>query len=271
MFRLRFGHFGLLAALAFASPSNATVVFNGSGSGLSAQASFTIVGSTLEILLTNTDAATGAGAPKDPASVLSGLFFNIGAVTLTPVSATIQPGGSIIQGSNCYVPSDCSTGDVNVGGEWSYSPLDASWLPGATQQGISSSGYLPSNTSSGNFGGPDLESPTALNGIEFGIVPDGWVPWSGNGGLDSNALIEGTVKFVLSIPTGVTVTEAMIRDVYFTYGTSAGEGTIPGTTTGSGTTTGGPTTGGVPEPALLSMLGLALVGVWHRARRSSGR
>ena len=54
----------------------------------------------------------------------------------------------------------------------------------------------------------------------------GW-PYSGNGGLDNNALIEGTVKFVLNGVSGFT--EADIKNVYFTYGTSAGENTVPGT------------------------------------------
>ena len=77
----------VLAFAGFANRADATVVFSGNSGGLSASASFSISGNQLTILLTNTDAATGAGAPGDPASVLSGLFFNLGTATLTPVSA----------------------------------------------------------------------------------------------------------------------------------------------------------------------------------------
>lgn len=252
----------VLAFAGFASRANATIVFSGSGGGLSASASFTISGTQLTILLSNTDAATGAGAPTAPSEVLSGLFFNLGTSAFTPVSARTNGNGSIIQTSNCDIQS-CS-GQTNIGGEWSYAYGGAGWLAG-TNQGISSAGYLNNNTSAGNFNGPNYETPNALNGIEFGLVPNNWVAFSGNGGLDNNALIEGTAKFVLTIPAGLT--EADITNVYFTYGTAAGENTVPGTTSATPTTSGNPTTGSIPEPALLTMLGMGLVGAGYRMRK----
>ena len=249
--------------LALCAPgADATVLFSQTANGLSASASFTISGSaghrSLQILLTNEDAATGAGAPVNAANVLTGLFFNLGTSTFTPVSAKlVTPNASIIQTSKCDV--DCD-GKKNVGGEFSYASGGVDWLPGTTQ-GIASSGYLNANTNAGNFNGINYDSPVALDGINFGMVPDGWVAGSGNGGLDRVALIEGTVKFVLNIPDGLEETD--ITDVYFTYGTSPNEGTLT-RTSGTGSTT---TNGSIPEPAALSLLGLALVGIGYRLRR----
>jgi len=263
MTRVWTGLITVLALAVCAPRADATVMFSNTANGLSASASFSISGTTLTILLTNTDAATGAGAPTDAANVLSGLFFNLGTGSFTPVSANTNGNGSIIQTDQCDV--NCSS-TTNVGGEFSYASGGVNWLAG-TNQGISSSGYLNANTSAGNFNGPNYDNPAALDGINFGMVPNNWVAGSGNGGLDSVPLIEGTVKFVLTVPTGLS--EGDIKNVYFTYGTAAGEGTLAGTTSASATTTGGQTTSGssVPEPGTLSILGLALAGVGYRFRR----
>src|SRR5215216_6160932 len=95
----------LITILAFAwlAPRADAVTFSNTANGLSASATFTISGTSLTILLTNTDAATGTGAPKDAANVLTGLYFNLGTTTFTPVSALLPSGSSIIQTSNCDV------------------------------------------------------------------------------------------------------------------------------------------------------------------------
>jgi hypothetical protein len=247
-------------ALAVGTSDASAATFTGSSSGLSAEATFTISGNQLTILLTNTDDATGAGATFSPSEVLTGVFFNLGGETFTTVSATLTANASILQTSTCNVAATCAT-TTNVGGEFSYASGGANWLAGTTQ-GISSSGYLNANTSSGNFNGSNLDDPGAIDGLNFGLVPDGWAAGSGNPKLDSVPLIEGTVQFVLTIPEGLS--EEDITNVYFTYGTSAGEGTVTGETTGTLETGSGST---IPEPAALSLLGLALTGAAYRLSR----
>jgi hypothetical protein len=263
---------GLITVLALAvcAPrADASVLVSASGGGLSAKAEFSIAGPagnrTLTVLLTNTDFATGNQAPDVQAEVLTGLFFNLGTSTFTPVSASLVSGGQIIQTSKCDV---ACAGSTNVGGEFSYASGGVSWLSGTTQ-GISSSGYLNNNTSMGNFpGGVNYDNPAALDGINFGIVPDGWTPFSGDtGGLDKVALVDGTVQFVFKIPDGLK--ESDLKNVYFTYGTSKNEGTLVGTTGTSQTSGGGQTSGSIPEPAALSMLGIALAGLGYRLRKRS--
>ena len=93
MSRVRAAAITVLVLSGFAHQAQASQIFSGTTSTtLSAAASFKLAdtaGSPSQLigLLTNTDSAPGAGAPKDSAAVLTGLFFNVGSGTLTPLSA----------------------------------------------------------------------------------------------------------------------------------------------------------------------------------------
>ena len=253
-------------ALGYAPDASATVMVNSASGGLSASAQFTISGSTLTILLTNTDTAPNAANPGWlPPEILSGLFFNLGDAAFTPASATIAP-GTIAQMSKCNAGA-CTAATTNVGGEWSYAfgGVADPDIAGANH-GIAAAGYLNANVSSGNFGGSDLDHPVGLGGSNFGVMPASFVENSGNGGVDNDPLIKGSVKFVLNIPNGLS--ESMISNVYFTYGTNLNE---PSFTTGRTRTTtsssSGGSTGSVPEPSTVALLGAGLALAARRLRK----
>lgn len=248
---------GLIAAPALAVP----ITFNSSGTGpggvaVSASATFDITGNNLTILLRNTSPSNSGS--DVPGSTLSGLYFDLtGNPTLTPVSATLAPGSTIIQLSQC---DNCPPLTTDLGGEFGYQA--ASGLPGGADRGISSSGYLttglPGNIGNFNNGaaGTDLDGPASLNGINFGIVSSA-AGFNPNGGLSSVPLVQDAVLFLLTGVAGLGIGD--ISNVSFQYGTSLTELNVPGSP-------GFPPLQTVPEPAVWSLIALGMLGLLRRRR-----
>jgi hypothetical protein len=262
------------AVVAFAcSAAQATPVqFSASGVAagipVAAQASFTISGNTLTVVLRNTSPAH-AGATQDvPGSTLTGVLFDLtGNPALLPVSALIAP-GSIVQADKCDAAA-CTLSTTDVGGEWGY---EAGIFSHDADRAIASSGYLTTGLAGnvGNFhngaAGPNLDNPASLDGINFGIISAaaGFDP---NGGLNKDPLIRDSVVFTLTGVQGLS--EADISHVSFQYGTSWSEANIGGQP--SCTACGLPRDDQVPEPAplgyILGALGMIGVARFRRARR----
>jgi hypothetical protein len=235
--------------MALSSAAQATVIFTDNaivgGNAVTASASFAISGTTLTLTLTNTSPSNALEAPTN---TLNGLSFLINGSTpaLTPVSA-ISP-NTIVNPANCNV-NPCAGSNVNVGGEWGYQQNFGG------KEAVGSAGYITTGLAGnlGNFNGVDLQSPTSLDGIQFGILSASHGAL--NGGLTGQALIEDRVVLTLTVPSGTT--EGQIGSVSFLYGT-APDATVPGTP-------GIP----VPEPADVGALGGGAVGLRSAAAREA--
>jgi hypothetical protein len=205
-----------LFALALICPSaQAGFTVSAGGGNRAASAHFDQQGTNLVVTLTN----TSTHDVLVPADVLTAVFFNIaGLPTLTPVSAVLNGGSTV-----WFDPDGQPAGGV-VSGEWAYrSNLSGGGLDQSYSAGISSSGFNLFGAS--NFPGPDLDDPSAVNGLNYGITSAGDNMATGNSKVTGGEpLIKNSVVFTLSGLAGFTLTEGSIGDVRFQYGTSLGEG-----------------------------------------------
>ena len=252
------------AFLAMSGAAQASVIFSGSGAGCanltcssltgninSASVQFSISGTTLTILLSNTSVDPASGKAK-PGDGLTGLSFKVGGMTLVAKTAFTQfgifkPGACSTGTCTTVTGADISLAVQDIDGEWGFSTA----YPAAGSYGLSSAGYLPGGSA---FGAPNLDNPVALNGINFAIVSPNWSAGEMNSGLGSRPHVIGTALFTLK-GGGAGFTEASISDVRFWYGTAPNGGGICGA--GQVNTCGGQ----VPEPSSMWLMLIGLLGL----------
>ena len=232
----------VLMLLAMGQAFSDTVTYAGSGSfsedgynfDLSAEAVFVLGDSTLTITLRN----TSQDDVLIPSEVLTGLLFAIDVGTLTPVSAVLGEGATVLwpdPAGDAPATGYLVTAYGNdIGAEWAY-------IPG---EGLSSAGLDDLFGPGDRFDtAHDLSPPASPDGLQYGILSEGDDHSTGNTPVTGGyALVEGPVVFTLTASDGFTLNS--IYDVSFQYGTSLDQPNIP-----------------IPEPSSLALvaLGLSLV------------
>ena len=199
----------LICAGASTSTLALPLTFNGVSGTFSASATFDVVGGKLQITLANTSLAD-VTTPTGGGGILTALFFDLAPTTiLTPVSATLGSGSTVFFGPN---------GGGNVGGEWAYK-RGLSGAPGNAGLGTSSSGF--GLFGQANFNGANLQGPTAVDGLQYGITSAGDNTANGNAAVTGQfALIKSSVVFTLSgNPAFTTINDYTISNLSFQYGT----------------------------------------------------
>jgi hypothetical protein len=221
-------------ALNFAADSFVGDTYSFASGDRSASAVFAFSGDELTMTLTN----TYSGDTPDPIHVLQALFFDVaGNPTLTPVSAVLGAGSTVLY--------DAAPAGGVVGGEFRY----ASGLSGSpASQGISGAGY--GLFGAANFPGANLDGPTAVGGMNYGLVSAGYAGGGNPAVTGQFPLIDNSVVFTLSGASGLSLAD--FSNVSFEYGTSLAT---------------------VPEPSTLLLLGvgLAALGLTRRLRRQLSR
>ena len=212
---------GLGVLLVLGVSARADFTFTETDGDLAATVTFSQDGSDLLVTLENI-ASSGVVEPTD---VLTGVFFNIDGVTLTPLSAVLTPTSSVLfpEAANQDPDGDGLDSNLEVGGEWGYrgdlNPGDV--FSGATHV-IGSAGFGSFIGAQDMFPGEDLDHPPNPDGLNYGIVGLGGVDMvNGNAHVTgAEPLIENGVIFRFSgLTTGFDV-DSSIGDVQFNYSTS---------------------------------------------------
>lgn len=232
------------------------ITFTGSISNRSASVKFEQIGRQLKVTLINTSTADVLKAPD----VLTAVFFSAGGdPKFKPASAVVPIGNFILFGKT-------GRRGTTVGGEWAYRN-DLSGAPGDANEGISSAAFSLGPitslfTAKNRFPGGNLQGPASPDGLQYGITSTNDNPFTGTWDVSSdNKLIKNTVVFLLNgVPSNWKLTEDIITDVSFQYGTALSDPVVPAQFENGKL---------IPEPStfVLAGAGVLLAGLLVRKRR----
>ncbi|MBI5788687.1 MAG: hypothetical protein HZA78_07530 [Candidatus Schekmanbacteria bacterium] len=206
-----------LPVTAFALP----ITFKANNGNRSASVDFNVVANQLIVKLANTSVNDVLFRDE----ILSTVFFDAtgsGDFKFTPLSANLA--------DNSWVTNNGLTDPQpnGVGGEWGYIsdiPSDKN-VPGGAKQGIGSTGlgvFGPQD----RFPGGNLDGPSSLNGISYGLTGKYDNPQTMSGNQLIDPFVQNSIEFILGIPNGTNITG--ISNVHFLYGTSIlTENILPG-------------------------------------------
>jgi hypothetical protein len=274
--------FAVLLALVATSSAD-TISFTGSGPAsqngadgtLEAKAVFSVSGSHLVITLSNI-ATSNDIVTVQQADVLTGVLFDVHNSSLTGSggSVTLSTGSSVwvvgntSAGTGGNITSLIPGGDLSP--EWAYA-ANPHWSGSNYSFGVEAAGLFAAKTFAiGHlpYEKKDNHPTTPPDGSAYGIIPtanaEGPLYSDGTSGL---AYVQNSVTITLPGFGGNSLKD--ISNVFFQYGTGAGE---PGF--GGGSTTGIVPPPPVPEPTgLAALLGLASMGfvglIWRRRKQAT--
>jgi hypothetical protein len=243
----------------FTSAEATPITFTASGmsaqpTAISASVTFDVSGSDLVIVLTNTSTSNPGYHNPD---LLEGLFFATSTnLSLSPVSATLSSGSTLVDGS---IPVGQTLGD-----QWQYrfsgTGFSNTTVSTSDQYAVGAAGFS-GIFSSGNFGSNGQNE----DGLGYGIVGTDWNPLTAsNGTLNLGPFENNSVTFILSgLPTGFDPYTGILG-VTFAYGTG------PDSLLNGNCVTCGNDPHPVAEPATIGMFGFGILGLaW--SLRGSGR
>ena len=256
---------GLVAATCVEEAQASYILFNGTvadRTNLTATAKFEVVGTDLQITLTNTDTKVYQDNKRNRDDVLTALFFDIydGDLSLTfgPSGALVAAGSSIINGPAATNVTAPPSGTKEGG--WAY---EEGVMAGVSQtHGLGTVGF--SIFSADDVMDKSLPS-SQRNIADYSLISSSYVSTENLKNNIDTPLVMSSLVFTLGgVPVDFDL--ARIGNVRFQYGTSVSENSSFGFPTFVPTNLPN-----VPEPTSLALAGFAGLGVLAGVRRRKVR